>query len=122
MGAATLKVTSVPPGEAPVWVREQWVGLSLPLALQCTHPHAYRTSGVLSRPTSRIGELFARFLGKSRYESGYAVESILAIQVLALSSPEAADWWRSNAAYLLQPGQYLVFHEDTGHVVPDDAL
>ena len=121
MATATLKITSVPPGEAPVWVREQWVGLSLPLAQQCTHAHAYRTSGVLSRPTTRIGRLFTRFSGKSGSESGYAVESVLAIQVLAKSSPEAADWWRSNAAYLLQPGQYLVFQEGTGHVVQADA-
>jgi hypothetical protein len=28
---ATIRITSIPPGEAPVGIREAWVGLELPL-------------------------------------------------------------------------------------------
>lgn len=121
MAAAVLKITTIPPGEAPAWVRECWVGLSLPLVQQCTHAHTHHTFGVLSRPKTRAGQLFARFLGGSRRETGYIVDPLAAISILAQSSPEAADWWRSNAAFLLQPGQYLLFHEGVGHVVAADA-
>ena len=45
-----LHVTSIPPGEAPLWVREKWVGLSLPLAQRKSSPVSVLTSGVLSGP------------------------------------------------------------------------
>lgn len=117
MASTTLKITSVPAGEAPAGVRGQWVGLSLPLAQPCAHAHIRLTTGVLSRPVSRVGRFIALLLGKYRREPGYLVESLIAIQTLAQSSPEAADWWRSNAAYLLQPGQYFLFQEGTAQVV-----
>ena len=121
MTTATLKISSTPPGEAPAWVREQWVGLSLPLAQSCAHAHTHATFGVLSRPRGRVGRLLARVLGKTTRKTGYVVESLSAINVLAQSSPEAAAWWRSNAPSLLQPGQYFVFQKGVGQVFPAGA-
>jgi hypothetical protein len=28
----TVRIIAVPPGEAPLWVREKWVGVELPVA------------------------------------------------------------------------------------------
>jgi hypothetical protein len=46
----------VPPGEAPLWMREKWVGLKLPICGPAI-PRIYRTVGV--RPTSLLGLVFA---------------------------------------------------------------
>jgi hypothetical protein len=121
MTARLLKITSVPPGEAPLWVREKWVGVSLPLAQRSPHARSFRTFGVISRPKSRLGQLFELLFRKTTRESGFAVESLTAITVLAQISPEAADWWRTNIPALLQPRQYFVFQEGVGHVLPEDA-
>src|SRR5437660_9122721 len=44
MPASHLRITSVPPGEAPLWVREKWVGLSLPLAQRKAQARSLFTS------------------------------------------------------------------------------
>lgn len=118
---AKLKITSVPPGEAPDWVRQHWVGLALPLPDGCEAPVTLPTFGVLSAPKTRIGQSLARFFGRARTETGYLVESLPAFDLLAQSSREAADWWRAHTPELAQPGQYLLFQIGVGHVQPSDA-
>ena len=113
---ATLKITSVPPGEAPEWVREKWIGLELPLAEGCDEPLTLPTFGVLSIPKSKVGWYLARFFGRERKETGYVVESLTAINLLAQSNHEAAEWWRTHVPALAQPGQYFVFQLSVGHV------
>jgi hypothetical protein len=111
-----LKITSIPPGEAPTWVREQWVGLSLPLAQRSLEPHRFFTVGVLSRSSGRFRSLIALLAGKWRRESGYVVECIAAIEVLSTVSPDAANWWRVHTPHLIKKGQYFLFQEGVGHV------
>ena len=118
---ATLRITSIPPGEAPDWVREKWVGLALPLTEGCDQLHNVPTFGVLSHPKSRIGWYLSRLFHRFQHETGYIVECLPAIDVLAQSSPDAANWWRSNVPLLMQPGQYFVFQEGVGHVQAVDA-
>lgn len=70
--AFMIRITSVPPGEAPLWVREKWLGLELPiygLAL----PRIYNTVGVVTGPSSRLGYLFAVLRRRSK-TSGYLVD------------------------------------------------
>lgn len=114
-------ITAVPPGEAPEWVRQKWVGLSLPLAQECEHAHEHETSGVLSRPRNLLSRLLARLFGRLSRENGYIVESCSAIEILAQRCPEAAKWWRENTPDLMEPGQYFLFHESSGHVQSLDA-
>jgi len=118
---ATLKITSVPPGEAPVWVREKWLGLELPLVDGCETPHVLPTFGVLSYPKSRFAWYLSRLFRRFQNETGYVVECLPAIEILVQSSPEAAHWWRSNAPGLLQPGQCFMFQAGVGHVQLSDA-
>lgn len=117
---AKLKITSVPPGEAPDWVRQHWVGLALPLPDGREAPVTLPTFGVLSTPKTRIGQCLARFFGRARTETGYLVEALAAIDLLAQSSREAADWWRTHTPELARPGQYLLFQVGVGHVQPSD--
>ena len=118
---ATLKITSVPPGEAPDWVREQWVGLALPLDLGHERSFELSTGGVLTHPTTRLGWIMARLLGRVRTHTGYLVQSSPAIELLSQSSPAAANWWHLNVPEMTQAGQYFVFDSDCGYVHTVDA-
>lgn len=111
-----LVITSVPPGEAPEWVREKWVGLSLPLADEAGALHSLPTVGVISHPKTRLGYYRARLTGRVRRASGYIVYSTAAIEVLERSSPEAAAWWRNHVPWVVYPGRILMFQEGVGHV------
>ena len=112
-----LRIEAVPPGEAPQWVRQQWVGLSLPLAGGRSSPRSLLTSGVLSGPKSFLATLAALFGGKLVRRSGYVVDTSAAVAILATKSPEAAAWWRENTPRLVRPGRYFVFPYEVGRIV-----
>src|ERR1700704_3663149 len=114
-----LQITSVPPGKAPLWVRERWVGLSLPLAH--ASPIYLPTSGVLSGPKGFLSGVGALLTGKLKGQRGFVVEARAAIDALAQSSPEAAQWWRENTPHLLKGSRRLVFPEAVGQVVESDG-
>lgn len=112
-----LQITAVPPGQAPLWVRERWVGLRLPLAQRKSAPISWFTSGVLSGPKGILSCVLAMLTGKFERQSGFAVEVQAAIEALDKHSPDAADWWRRNTPHLLRGKQYFVFLESVGRVV-----
>ena len=96
---AIVRIKTVPPGEAPVWVRQMWVGLELPLIagqVQADHQGAL---GVLSRRPVQP-------------PASYAVDANTAFTILESASPEAAAWWRENAPDIAKPGFQLVFPAD----------
>jgi hypothetical protein len=98
-----------------MWVREQWIGLSLPLAQRSLDPHVFLTAGVLSVPVGRVRSLIALLSGKFKREPGYLVECMAAVEALSKASPEAANWWRENTPHLMKKGQYFVFQKSVGH-------
>ncbi len=85
-----IRIIEVPPGEAPLWVREKWVGLELPLAQQSPTPISPYTVGVLSRPSNLLATLFALLSGRIKRASGFKVKVTEAMQILESVSPEAA--------------------------------
>jgi len=113
----SLRIESTPPGEAPLWVREKWLGLTLPLARGYEHPRTWLTSGVLSGPKGFVSRLVALVTGRLTRRSGYMVESSAAVAILATKSPDAAAWWRKNTPRLLRPGRYFLFPAEVGRVV-----
>jgi hypothetical protein len=113
---ASVRIVGVPPGEAPLWVREKWVGLELPLARDAA-PREYFTLGVVSAPGSQVAQLWALLRGRADHTCGYAVEGARAVDILERSSPEAAAWWREHAPQYVAPRRYLVFHADVCEVV-----
>lgn len=114
---AIVEIRSVPHGEAPLWVRERWVGLRLPSVLQDDALVSTHTFGVLSGPHGRIRQLWALLRGRAKRESGYPVPVLRALAALEASSPEAATWWRENARHLMHPKAVFLFEATCGHVI-----
>jgi hypothetical protein len=115
-----VRIVAVPPGEAPLWVREKWVGLELPLAQPSAPPLTKRAAGVLSGSGTRsIVAAFVRCftVGLNR-ERGFAVEVSVANQILERTSPEAAAWLPTNAPHLFRSGRCFLFPEEVCEVVP----
>ena len=86
-----IRINSTPFGEAPLWVRQSWIGIDLPLAgPTLVDAPIY---GVLSSQ-SWWNRLWFRlgFLPKQRI-SGYLVEMATAVDLLRKHAPEAAAWW-----------------------------
>jgi hypothetical protein len=113
---SAVRIVAVPPGEAPFWVREKWVGLELPV-VRHSGQRKFLAFGVLSMPRSWLAQWFAVLRGRAEHIGGYAIEAAPAVDILALASPEAAAWWRANAPDLIGPRRYLVFHEHVCQVI-----
>jgi hypothetical protein len=78
---AQIKIIAIPPGEAPEWVRREWVDLVLPIAEKI--PKIAVLSGVLG---GKIED----------FEGGYPVKTETAIQLLSEKNARAAQWWNDN--------------------------
>jgi hypothetical protein len=111
-----IRIVAVPPGEAPYWVREKWLGLELPVA---RYPEARRFYGfgVLSQPRYWWAQWLAIWVGRAEITEGYAVEAAPAIDLLGRSNQEAAAWWREHAPNAIAPGRFFVFHTHACQVV-----
>jgi hypothetical protein len=121
---ACIRIIAVPPGPAPEWVREEWVGLVLPLP---EGPMGRRRllsmSAVL--PPSRgclsslfesglypwLLHLYAWLTDSLMKVDGYAVEALRAVEILSVDSPEAAAWWHQSAPSLMT---YFPLGSETG--------
>jgi hypothetical protein len=101
---AKIRIIAIPPGEAPFEIREQWVGLILPLAGGMPCAWQMQTVGVL---TGTIDE----------DTIGYPVDSNEAMTVLAEKSLEAVKWWKTNTPDLFEEGGVLVFHEHVWRLI-----
>ena len=104
-----IRIVSVPPGEAPLWVRERWVGIVLPLAGRDHGPCEVFTSGVLSGPRNPLIALWWGLRGRLPRKIGYAVDAIEAVRILEQTSPVAAAWWRENVPRLQGRGRKFLF-------------
>jgi hypothetical protein len=69
----TIRIVGVPPGEAPFWVREQWVGLELPLTRHPA-PRAFYAFGVLSSPRTWLPQLWEIVRGRVARIQGSPVD------------------------------------------------
>lgn len=88
-----VRIISTPPGNAPLEVREQWIGLELPVV-----------------PPHEGGVQMGVFGGDSQNIGGWEVRTKAAIDLLEIKSPAAADWWRNSG--VLRRAQRLVFSKD----------
>jgi hypothetical protein len=104
-----IRIKSLPPGEAPEHIRQAWIGLEIPVPPRFTGRRRAFGVGVLSGPKGWLGRLFAVWLGRAQREIGYIVEGYVAIDLLAVHSPEAAKWWRQNTPQFTKPGRYFIF-------------
>jgi len=114
-----IEIVETPPGEAPLNVREAWVGLRLPTIDERSNAQTWHTIGVVRGPASFFGSLFALLVGKTKPVQGFRVASAVAIDLLAEHSPEAAAWWRTNAPRFLEPKRQFLFHAHACRVIDD---
>jgi hypothetical protein len=105
-----IKIVRRPLGEAPEWVRDAWIGLSLPLISR--RQRTWHGLGVLSGPHNAIHQIWAILTGKSFLITGYSVNAKTAVALLAESHPEAAAWWREHTPKLIRGRRCFVFDSD----------
>jgi hypothetical protein len=103
-----IRIIAIPPGEAPLWVREKWIGLELPLANTDSIVEVF-TSGVLSGPRNRLLAIIWGLLGRLKVQSGYPVYVKEALGILEQTAPDAATWWRENVPRLQRPRRKFLF-------------
>jgi hypothetical protein len=114
--ATKMRIIATPSGQAPLWVREKWVGLELPLARHSRAVGA-RTSGVLDGAPTFLGFLGRLFRGRVSVAKGFAVDAEQAIAVLEARHPDAANWWKANTPGLLGNNRCLLFQKDVCEVL-----
>jgi hypothetical protein len=119
--ATHVRIIATPPGEAPLWAREKWVGLELPLAGGDRGPRGAHTSGVLSGPRNRFTAALWLLLGRLSTQYGYAVDALGALAVLEKTSPEAAAWWRENVPRAFTGRRKFLFASRVCQVVETDS-
>lgn len=104
-----MQITIVrrPIGEAPDWVKDAWIGLSLPVAIP--EQRTLSTVGVLSRPKTRLHFWWAALRGRTEKVTGFIVDARRAITLLSAVRPDAADWWVENAPYFAAGEEMFIF-------------
>jgi len=96
-------IFSTPPGQAPDWVREAWVGVIIPL----------------SEPAN-VGHQRGALGGSPQNQNGYCVKGSDAIERLEGHNPEAAKWWKDNVP--LENITHLVFSRDVCSIVEEEVI
>src|SRR5438477_12843163 len=112
----TIRIVSIPPGEAPEEVRAAWVGLTLPLS-RSDRAVDTRIFGVQTGPRNRLMARLGTLFRRGTRERGYPVDARVAIEILSRHAPSAAAWWREHAAHLLRPGVNFVFNESACELI-----
>jgi hypothetical protein len=110
-----IRITRPPLGEAPLWVREAWVGLELPLARPILRK--WYSVGVLTGAKSRLGQIWGIITGRIEKTSGYPVIAKEAVDLLAAKNEAAVAWWRQNAVHLLNGRALFIFDVGACEVV-----
>ena len=106
-----IRIVKTPAGEAPLHIREAWVGLRLPLHPDFPNATSTLTFGVLSGPQNIWMAWLRILLRRAKTETGYIVHAPEAFSRLAEASSDAARWWRENTPHLFRVGATLVFEE-----------
>lgn len=96
-----ILIIKVPRGEAPLWVREAWLGMTF----ECAGV-SHSAAGVLSNEVVDHGQ------------QGYQVSQAKACKALAAVQPNAAAWWNDHG--YPSPGGKFVFYRDEVLVLTQD--
>lgn len=96
-----IRIVAAPPGQAPDWVRQAWIGIEIPLLEE-------QEGGVLVGVNGGAPD--------PRSLNGYTVALEGAIDALRKQSPRAAEWW--DQCLIAQLGQKLTFARDACLLLP----
>ncbi|MGO9600802.1 MAG: DUF4240 domain-containing protein [Isosphaeraceae bacterium] len=101
-----VQIIAAPPGEAPLSVREAWIGCILPLLPGASGPEPTTVRGVTS--------------GVPKEPSlSFKVRALDAFSILERKDTEAANWWKEHTPQLLQPGKLLAFRAEVCELLPE---
>ena len=96
-----IRITSTPPGFAPLEIREQWVGVEIPLASSADFER--NAPGLLRLGTENLG--------------GYRVTGVAAISALeSAGKNDAASFWRGLPNWSI----YLEFSRNCAELIADE--
>lgn len=117
----SIRIITTPPGEAPVHIREAWIGVTLPLAeMPHPQPNYWRTAGVLRKNHGWLARLKSLFAGPLVEQpiASYVVSVLAAMEALRPHSPSAMDWWERHTPHLMNSSAMFCFDasccEETG--------
>lgn len=97
-GNKVMRITSVPNGQAPLHIREKWIGVEIPFIEMGTP----KSVGVIDgKPVKR--------------HEAFTVNQTEALTALREKSPEAADWWK-NMGFPI-PGIHFTFNIECAEVI-----
>jgi hypothetical protein len=116
-----IRIVDTPPGEAPVEIRDAWIGILLPLVSGEGGPKVVLASGVLSGPQNVLSTLWCLITGQIKRVTAYRVRARVAFDLLERHAPHAAAWWRSHAPHLYDDDRMLGFHSHVCEMVDDDG-
>jgi hypothetical protein len=116
-----IRIIATPPGEAPLAIREAWIGTQLPLADVDGRARTFRTAGVLTGPKTFLSAIVTLLLGRTNKVRGFRVHAPAAVEVLKLKDPNAARWWHEHAPQSLKPRRLFVFHAEVCEVIDEQA-
>lgn len=105
-----IKIISRPLGKVPEWVRDAWIGLTLPTT--SPSPRLWLTVDLDKNRANALPLLLHLLMGRTQRVFGFAVQASTAIDLLARTQPAAAEWWRSNVPNLSAQRRYLIFDAD----------
>ena len=94
----SIKIIAMPLGQAPEWVRQEWIGVTIPLL----------EKGIR-------GTQMGLFGGPIENENGYRVSSREAVDRLKNKSVTAAQWFEQYINFVLMP--VFVFSKEVCEIV-----
>ena len=114
-----IVIERMPKGDAPEWVRQQWVGLVLPLT--DGHPQEAQhieTMGLLNmrKIFGKFGQIPPEFEEDLQVLEGYCVIAEEALSILEKKDKESAQWFRDNTIIPNRP-YFWVFDKDCCRLV-----
>lgn len=106
-----VQIIARPPGDAPDWVRDAWIGLTLLIDPSCP-----TTVSISVRYTNRnIREYLKDAPEPDENTGGYPIAGRHAIEMLRQTGKiEAADWWLREAPHMLDT--YFIFARHVCHI------
>lgn len=100
-----IRITGVPGGQAPEEIRQDWIGVEIPIDDNEEQPSVQETGGVIDRGEHPVPK---------RVYSVFALEAFAALK---LHSKTAWDWWYQATPHLFAEGRHLLFDESACELV-----
>lgn len=100
---SSIRIIAIPPGEAPRWVRQAWVGMVLQV-------------DEVTAGGNQVGVLG----GPAQNGDGFSVYATAAFDELYKKDQRALAWWQHNCPHLFRDFARLIFTKSACEVIEND--